>query len=517
MLPDLACDGCKETFKRGLPFHVTRHDSMQAQTNSPYSVSTELKFHSDLLALFAFLVGAFATIWHSETWEAKILFALSLAALTFNAWLSRGKTVKPEHRSAANEWARMALLTLFAGVAIVVVCRFLGLFHGHKILGMLDKTWGHWLSVKLPTVVGQQIMLQLLLVPVLLRLFKNTKAAVFCGAVIFALLHLPNPLLVGLTFVAGLVWTACYCQGRQLIPIVASHFILAVLVAGCCGEFVFNMRIGPDCLSLFPKKIMTEDEELLWEFPGCVIGCAEKLIQQGDDLIVEGWALDSIHNQSPQALFMMIDDRIAKITDVEFERVASEQFPAAVRSGFVGSDCYSFVARIPRAEILSPDGISLYAANSSGRLARIGQMGEIIPMQTVATDRPIVLFPVEVDGRVNHVLYRDGNLRLKGWTADIRNHELPNQICFEFRGRLKTIELDSHRAQRRDIAIQLDEPVFENSGFDLPLGQVSIFDVEKLRCYAIDKEQQLHPIQLTEQAQTRVARIMDSGNGRIIR
>lgn len=488
---------------------------MNARVTVSISRSTGFASLWDLVLLCAFLMGAFTTIWIPERWEPKCVFAASLIAIALSCWSPPMLIRRRQHAEPIRQWLTMTALTLVAIVLMYVGCRWLGAFHGLKILELSDKSWTHWLIVKLPTVVGQQIMLQLLLAPILLRLFRRTRVAVVVGASIFGLLHLPNPVLVALTFIAGLFWISAYFHNKQLAPIIVSHFVLAILAAGFCGEYIFNMRVGPSCLAMFPQPVSTAGD-VRYEFPECVIGCAERLTQQGDELIIEGWALDPIHNSAPTELFSIADGQLKKIQRVEFQRVNASNWERASRSGFVRKTCYSFVARMPVSRTQSSSAVRLMGANANGHLGRIGQMGEIVSIDDMLTNRPIVVFPVDVDGRVNQVVRHPDGLHLRGWAADLRGKTLPRQICLKYDGQMRTIDLESRRHARPDIAKVLDESEFELSGFDIDLGPISIFYLKNMQCFAVDDQQRLHPIQLTEHAENSVAKLMDGLNGNTI-
>ncbi len=469
----------------------------------------------DAILVASFLVGSFSAIWLPGFREARVLFGLILGVMAVRCWSSPVESGRTAAGNARDAWRSMMTLTLTAAVFLYLICVWTGAFHHRQIFELADKSWRHWLSVKLPTVIGQQVMLQILLAPILFRLFKRKFIAALAGALIFALLHLPNPVLVLLTFVAGAVWIAAFHRARRLTPIIVSHFVLAVVAAGFCGEYIFGMRVGPSCLALFPQRIEGSQSDK-YEFPRCVVGRAERLVQADDELMLKGWVLDPIHGQAPTALYLMVNGRLDEIHDVHFERVPASHWENADESGFVDDYCYSFTAVFPVSRIGFDQEALLFAANANGHLGRVEKMGEISPVAQTAAGQPIVLFPVEVDGRINHVVRKPDGLHLIGWAADMRDRSLLEKICFEYEGQFRTFELEPNRSPRPGIVKAMQAPALQQSGFDIDLGPISIFYLKNLRCFGVDREQQLHPIQLTETAETNVARLMDGVPGNTI-
>ncbi len=460
--------------------------------------------------LCTFLLGAFTTIWLPNHSLPKLIFGASLLALAIHNGKSP-RRVQQSTPTARFAWQQMALLTLLACAVMFLICWLTGAFRVKGLDGIWDKSISHWLTVKFPTVLGQQLMLQLLLLPALLRLFHNKWIAIGIGASIFALLHLPNPLLCLFTLIAGAVWMSSYIQRPHLAPIVVSHFLLAIMTAGLCGEYTFGMRVGPACLAMLPNQLMVDDDRK-YEFPGCVVGCVERLLQQDQDLIVEGWVADSIHRQRPESMFLMVDGTLEPIQHVEFQVAESSNWENAIQSGYVGKECFSFTAKVDSRRITAGSQVKLFAANANGYLSQLGQMGDIQPVEPIPGNQRIVLFPVEVDGRVNQVIRHPTRMQLKGWAANLQNRSLPDQICLEYGGKLHSIRLNGCRHQRQDIVQSLNDPKFSQSGFDIDLGPVNIYHFEKMRFFVMDQEQQLHPIEMTQQAQLRVAQMVNGND-----
>jgi len=192
--------------------------------------------------LVCLLLGAFWTLWvKGQVWSLVLLVATLLAM----AWVlirekkaSAAQDEPPRSMESAKQaWLRVVVFTVVAGGLIFLIGWWTGACRLDSLTFVWDKSLVEFLVSKLPTVVGQQLLLQLFLLPILLRLTGRTTTAIAGGALIFALLHLPNPLLMVLTLIGGAFWMASYKRSGRLLPLICSHCVLATLVAGVGGEY----------------------------------------------------------------------------------------------------------------------------------------------------------------------------------------------------------------------------------------------------------------------------------------
>lgn len=91
----------------------------------------------------------------------------------------------------------------------------------------------------------QQFLLQCFFLSRLLRVLPAPRQAAFAAAGLFALAHIPNPVLVVLTVVWGSVACLVFLRYRNLFPLAIAHAILGVTVAlAIPGPVDHNMRVG---------------------------------------------------------------------------------------------------------------------------------------------------------------------------------------------------------------------------------------------------------------------------------
>jgi membrane protease YdiL (CAAX protease family) len=78
-----------------------------------------------------------------------------------------------------------------------------------------------------------------------LERLAGARRAVVLSAVVFAIAHIPNPLLTVLTLLAGLVFCAVFARHRNIWPLAAAHALLGIAVAVSAPDRVtHHMRVG---------------------------------------------------------------------------------------------------------------------------------------------------------------------------------------------------------------------------------------------------------------------------------
>ena len=99
----------------------------------------------------------------------------------------------------------------------------------------------------------QQLLLQGYFLARLLRVVPSKTWAVIIAATVFALVHLPNPILTPVTLLWGLVACFVFLQSRNVYPLAIAHAIFGICVAITVPATMHhNMRVGLGYLTYTP-------------------------------------------------------------------------------------------------------------------------------------------------------------------------------------------------------------------------------------------------------------------------
>ncbi len=185
-----------------------------------YTWLVDVRMPRGFAAVPMVLVGALAT-WRS-TRERE--------------WGLEPRALLPGLRAAALVTIPGVLAILLAGAALGTLHDrrdFLGTFVGLFV-------WGG----------AQQWVLQTLVLREAQRVL-SPRQAIVAAATLFAIVHLPNPFLTGVTFGAGLAWCAIYARYPNILPLAISHALgtLAILYA-FDQSITGRLRIGASYLRL---------------------------------------------------------------------------------------------------------------------------------------------------------------------------------------------------------------------------------------------------------------------------
>jgi membrane protease YdiL (CAAX protease family) len=182
-----------------------------------------------------------ATIWTPRPFQrwlylAAVLWVLATTVLSFPGWAAMGFRSRG---FASSMWVVLAALVVSIG-AVAVAIHLDTLRHPVSTRSWIMTFGGYtvWSFI-------QQFLLQGFFLFRLLRLLPRREWAALAAAVMFALAHLPNPILTPITLIWGICACFVFLRCRNVYPLALAHAILGITVAVTIpGPMVHNMRVG---------------------------------------------------------------------------------------------------------------------------------------------------------------------------------------------------------------------------------------------------------------------------------
>lgn len=235
------------------------------------SITAERK-RLDLMELCVGYALILLVIWTPRPWQRAlywlpVLWILVVSWLSFDDWQKMGL-----HRAnlLRSLWI-VGIALLMAAVAVAVSWR-LGTLHVPETPFLFFKTYiGYavWSFV-------QQLLLLVFFLQRLLRLLPGKLSAALVTATIFALAHLPNPILTPATLLWGLASCLLFLHYRNLYPLALTHAILGICIATTVpGQVTHNMRVGLGYLRYRPHRYHQRNQvDHMASTPACVIADA---------------------------------------------------------------------------------------------------------------------------------------------------------------------------------------------------------------------------------------------------
>lgn len=380
-------------------------------------------------------------------------------------------------------WQTTMSLTLVAGVALFLLCWACGAVYPTSLQTSWDKSTAHWIVIKFPTVVFQQVLLCWVLLQNAYRINGNRHLAILMSAGAFSICHLPNPILMGLTFLAGAVWLLLFDRFRRLSPLVVSHFVLAVCAATFCGEYVFNLRVGAACYQVLPKKVSAEESHL-WLFPGCMVGELDSVVQLNNGYRIEGWSFDPIHNYIPNQVNVKTNNGIQSYK-LDPEQFANRDDKLKF-TGELNRRC-GFEFQIANDPEVNLETLAVFAENKNGWNSKIELVGAVRPVSSNVITTPIILLNPKADGYFQLHPRSAGGLEVIGWAIDLDSTSPCISIYQYTPGdgvndpSLKEVTLLASGLDRPDIVKAYGSNSYLACGFKFELDDTNI---ERLRFFA---------------------------------
>ena len=156
--------------------------------------------------------------------------------------IARGETLRTVGWRFDNFWRAIRLLAIPALImaALILLC-------GWATRGFSSNKWREWQWVLwLPVwALVQQYALQGFINRRAQIVFGVGYKSILAVALVFAVLHLPNPWLTAATFVGGAVWAAAYQRIPNLFALSVCHGLMSwLLVWALPGSVLGGLRVG---------------------------------------------------------------------------------------------------------------------------------------------------------------------------------------------------------------------------------------------------------------------------------
>jgi membrane protease YdiL (CAAX protease family) len=176
--------------------------------------------------------------------ENKLISSIPIllaAGLMVFSHYERGETLHEIGFRTDNFLASCRLLLLPTAAAILVIVA-IGWFTSHSIFAGPFRV--RHLSLPLWALFQQYALNGFINRRAQLAVGKGLKSITLVAAV-FALLHLPNPLLAVVTFIGGLIWAAVYQRRPNLFALALSHTVASLTLALTIPPNLINsLRVG---------------------------------------------------------------------------------------------------------------------------------------------------------------------------------------------------------------------------------------------------------------------------------
>jgi hypothetical protein len=176
-----------------------------------------------------------------------VIAALGIACIvwrSFDGWKAMGFRAANFWRSL---WIAGAALAA-AGAAIAIAARMHTLLLPGGPLAFVGTYFAYaiWAGV-------QQLLLQCVFLLRFVRVISKPMMAALTATLFFTTAHLPNPVLMLLTFVWGFAACLLFLRFRNIYPLMIAHAILGITVAMTIpGPADHNMRVGLGYLKYRP-------------------------------------------------------------------------------------------------------------------------------------------------------------------------------------------------------------------------------------------------------------------------
>jgi membrane protease YdiL (CAAX protease family) len=201
-------------------------------------ISPRLRDLAELLIGYGLIL---VVVWTPNPWQ-RVLYWVTFAFIAVTAWLGRRA---PETNGLGTRGLLPSLWIVAAAVAVSLACVGVAqhLHTLHRLYGPLPVA-EHLAGYALWALM-QQFILQIYILLRLLRLGLRRPAAIAAATILFAIAHIPNPLLVPLTLAWGAASCLLFLRYRNLYALALAHGILGMTLAVSVPNHIHHhMRVG---------------------------------------------------------------------------------------------------------------------------------------------------------------------------------------------------------------------------------------------------------------------------------
>ena len=235
-------------------------DKNRAQSINGSEACSARSRRRDLIELSGIYSLILLVIWTPRPWQWGLwIFAavciVGVIAVSFESWRTMGICTDNLGRSL---WA-VALAMGLATVGITIASHL----HTLRLPSSIQLFVWHygWYAIWAGL---QQLILQCFFLSRAVRLIPNATAAAALSACLFAIAHIPNPVLTVITLVCGLASCLFFLHYRNLWPLAIAHAILGIAIAITIpGQIDHNMRVGISYLTWVDGPVVSEAIPLL--------------------------------------------------------------------------------------------------------------------------------------------------------------------------------------------------------------------------------------------------------------
>jgi len=191
-----------------------------------------------IVLLLATMEGA---LWSEGRWQVR-WYVASLVVLAVCVLLShpRVNALGVGLRGMRGAAWTIPLAALACGATIVIAAKLgtLALLHGPQPVYWHSIFYAIW-------ALEQQFILNSFFYKRFEHLMGDTTVAVLVTAVLFSLVHIPNPVLVPATFLGGLLFVESFRRWRNIYPLAIAHAMFGLTLAITFpDEWIRHMRVG---------------------------------------------------------------------------------------------------------------------------------------------------------------------------------------------------------------------------------------------------------------------------------